>query len=87
MKESYITFVEDTVRAIVNMPEDVVVEKTADDQGILLLVSVNQGDMGLVIGKEGSTVKALRTLLRTVGMKVGARVSLKVNEPGNHGER
>ncbi|MFZ2621290.1 MAG: KH domain-containing protein, partial [Minisyncoccia bacterium] len=42
---------------------------------------VNQADMGIIIGREGNTAKAIRTLLRVVGMKNNARVNLKINEP------
>ena len=37
--------------------------------------------MGKIIGRSGNTAKALRTLLRVVGMKNNARVNLKINEP------
>jgi hypothetical protein len=37
--------------------------------------------MGKIIGREGNTAKAIRTLLRVVGMKNNARVNLKINEP------
>ena len=37
--------------------------------------------MGKVIGRMGNTAKAVRTLLRVVGMKNNARVNLKINEP------
>jgi len=37
--------------------------------------------MGMVIGREGATAKAIRTLLRVVGAKNNARVNLKINEP------
>jgi hypothetical protein len=37
--------------------------------------------MGKIIGRSGNTAKAIRTLLRVVGMKHNARVNLKINEP------
>ncbi len=37
--------------------------------------------MGKIIGRDGNTAKAIRTLLRVVGMKNNARVNLKINEP------
>jgi hypothetical protein len=49
--------------------------------GVLLTLSVNPADMGKVIGRMGNTAKAIRTLLRVVGMKNNARVNLKINEP------
>jgi len=42
---------------------------------------VNPADMGKIIGRMGNTAKAIRTLLRIIGMKNNARVNLKINEP------
>ena len=42
---------------------------------------VNPQDMGQVIGRQGSTAKAIRSLLRIVGVKNNARVNLKIEEP------
>lgn len=74
-------FLEYIVTALVTNPDDVRVVETRDDMGVLLSVDVNVNDMGLVIGKMGATAKALRTLVRVYGMKHGARVSLRINEP------
>ena len=49
--------------------------------GIFLTLTVNPSDMGQVIGKQGTTAKSIRTLMRVAGMKTGARVSVKINEP------
>ena len=74
-------FVEYVVKAIVNHPEDVKVERTVDDRGVLLTLHINQEDMGYVIGRQGQTARALRILLKTVGAKDDARVNLKIYEP------
>lgn len=74
-------FLEYVVRGIVNNPDDVVVERTVDEMGVLLTLKINPTDMGYVIGKEGSTARALRTLLRIVGAKNNARLNLKIYEP------
>ncbi len=74
-------FVEYVVKQIVDNPDDVVVERTVDEMGVLLLLKVNKEDMGKIIGKSGQTAKALRVLLRVVGSKNNARVNLKVVEP------
>jgi len=52
-----------------------------DDLGILLAVKVSPSDMGKLIGKNGQTIKALRTLLRIVGGSEN-RINLKILEPG-----
>lgn len=74
-------FIEQTVRALVNHPDDVKTERTIDERGVLITLHINQEDMGYVIGREGQTAKALRTLLRIVGAKNNARVNLKIHEP------
>jgi predicted RNA-binding protein YlqC (UPF0109 family) len=74
-------FLEMAVKALVENPLDVVIDRTVDEMGVLLTLSVNQNDMGKIIGRQGNTAKAIRTLLRVVGMKHNARVNLKINEP------
>jgi uncharacterized protein len=74
-------FVEYVVKLIVSKPEDVKVERKIDEMGVLITLDVNPEDMGMVIGREGATAKALRTLLRVIGARNNARVNLKINEP------
>lgn len=74
-------FVEYIVKQIVNHPELVRVERRIDEMGVLITLDVSPDDMGMVIGREGATAKALRTLLRVIGAKNNARVNLKINEP------
>jgi len=74
-------FLEDLVKKLVDNPDDVKVAKTIDDLGVLLTLDINKEDMGQIIGKEGSTAKSIRTLLRIIGMKNNARVNMKINEP------
>ncbi|MBI3671529.1 KH domain-containing protein [Candidatus Azambacteria bacterium] len=79
--ESDQQFLETIVKSIVNNPSDVKVERKVDEMGVLLSLSVNPQDMGSIIGREGSTAKAIRTLLRIIGAKNNARVNLKIEEP------
>lgn len=74
-------FLEYVVKALVENPSDVKINRTVDEMGVLMTLDVNQNDMGKIIGREGNTAKAIRTLLRVVGMKNNARVNLKINEP------
>ncbi len=69
------------IKALVSHPESVKITRTIDERGVLLLLDVHTEDMGKVIGKMGNTAKAVRTILRVVGIKNGARVNLKINEP------
>src|SRR3989338_8439040 len=75
-------FVEYVIKQIVDHPEDVVVERTVDEMGVLLTLKVHKDDMGKIIGKSVQTAKALRILLRIIGSKNNARVNLKIVEPG-----
>src|SRR5947207_526600 len=74
-------FLEFIVKALVDNPDDVKINRTVDEMGVLLTLSVNKDDMGKVIGRSGATAKAIRTVLRVVGMKNDARVNLKIEEP------
>ena len=75
-------FLEFVVKGLVDHPSDVKVNRVVDEMGVLLTLDLNAEDMGKVIGRSGNTAKAIRTLLRVVGMKHNARVNLKINEPG-----
>lgn len=81
MTEKDQEFLEFVVKGLVDHPEDVKITRTVDEMGVLLVLDLNQEDMGKVIGRSGNTAKAIRTLLRVVGMKHNARVNLKINEP------
>ena len=74
-------FVEQTVKALVDNPQDVTTERTVDEMGVLITLKVNPKDMGYVIGRNGQNARALRTLLRVVGARNNARVNLKIYEP------
>lgn len=75
------SFVDYVVRAIVNNPDAVKTERTVDERGVLITLDVDPTDMGYVIGRQGQTARALRTLLKIVGAKNNARVNLKISEP------
>jgi len=81
--EQDIKFLDFVVKALVEKPEDVKITRTVDEMGVLMSLDVNKDDMGKIIGREGNTAKAIRTLLRVVGMKNNARVNLKINEPAD----
>ncbi len=81
MAETDKDFLEYIVKAVVDNPDDVKIDREVDERGVLIVLSVNPQDMGMIIGRQGSTAKAIRTLLRVVGAKNNARVNLKINEP------
>ncbi|KND47540.1 MAG: hypothetical protein AB199_03860 [Parcubacteria bacterium C7867-004] len=74
-------FLDYTVKALVDNTDAVQITRSVDEMGVLLTLTVAPEDMGKIIGKDGNIAKAVRTLLRVVGMKHNARVNLKINEP------
>jgi len=81
MEEADKIFLEYVVKALVDNPNDVKIDRTVDEMGGSNSLTVNPADMGKIIGRMGNTAKAIRTLLRIIGMKNNARVNLKINEP------
>ncbi len=74
-------FVEFVIKSIVDHPDDVKTDRQIDEMGVLLTLKVNPEDMGQVIGRQGGTARAIRTLLRIIGVKHNARVNFKIEEP------
>lgn len=74
-------FLEFIIKNLVDHPEDVKIGREVDEMGVLLTLKVNPEDMGQLIGRQGSTAKAIRTLVRIVGLRNHARVNLKIEEP------
>ena len=74
-------FLEYVVKSLVNHPEDVKTEREIDDRGVKITLHVNPEDMGYIIGRQGQTARALRILLKIVGAKEDARVSMVIFEP------
>ncbi|HEX8390297.1 MAG TPA: KH domain-containing protein [Candidatus Saccharimonadales bacterium] len=71
-------FIEYIVKSLVEKPDSVKVERTIDEKGVLLELTVDPEDLGRVIGKRGSTAQSLRSLLRALGTKNDARYNLKI---------
>jgi len=81
-------FLEYVVKCLVDHPGDVKIDRKVDEMGVLLSLKVHPEDMGQVVGREGSTARAIRTLVRLIGLKNHARVNLKIEEPeGGRGPR
>jgi len=74
MKELVIHIVE----KLVDNPEKVKVKEVKGEQNVILELSTAKEDIGKVIGKQGRTIKALRTLLNAASVKSGHRVALEV---------
>ncbi|HHX58396.1 MAG TPA: KH domain-containing protein [Candidatus Moranbacteria bacterium] len=76
-----VEFLEYIVRSIVDNPDAVKINREVDERGVLISLDVDAKDMGMIIGRQGSTAKAIRTLLRVIGARNDSRVNLKINEP------
>lgn len=74
-------FVEYVIKSLVDNPDEVKTDRKVDEMGVLITLKVKPEDMGKVIGREGSTARAIRTLLRVIGAKHNARVNFKIEEP------
>lgn len=75
-----VDFLKYIVENIVEHIDEIKIEKKDDEMGTLLTLEVHPDDMGIIIGKKGSTVNALRSILRLQGMKMEKKVTLKVVE-------
>jgi len=69
------------LKALVTQPEKVQVAKSIDEMGVLLSVKLGEGDAGLVIGRGGKTIQAIRTIMTIIGMKTKARLNVKLDVP------
>jgi predicted RNA-binding protein YlqC (UPF0109 family) len=76
MKEA----VEKIVKSLVGEPDAVEVTENADGRSNVIEVRVGDGDMGRLIGREGRTVKAIRSILFFAGQKHGKRYTLDIVE-------
>ncbi len=66
------------VQNLVENPDDVQVTETRDDNEMNLEVTVNPGDMGKVIGRQGRIARNIRTLMRAAGQRQGIRVNVDI---------
>ena len=72
--------VEAIARALVDNPDEVQVRTVEGEQVTVFELRVHASDLGKVIGRQGRTAKAIRTILTGVGMKLRKRFSLEILE-------
>jgi predicted RNA-binding protein YlqC (UPF0109 family) len=72
--------IEQIAKALVDAPDQVVVDPVEEDGETVLELKVAEGDLGKVIGKQGRTARALRTILNAAGIKQHKRYSLEIVE-------
>lgn len=72
--------VESMARALVDSPEEVVVNEVEGERTTVFELRVATSDLGKVIGKQGKTARAMRTILGAAGTKIGKRCVLEILE-------
>jgi len=68
------------VKALVDNPEQVQVNEIESTQTVVLELRVAKSDMGMIIGRQGKTANAIRTLLNAASVKTGKRHMLEILE-------
>ncbi len=71
---------EQVTKALVDAPDQVSVNSVEEDEDTILELTVGPNDLGKVIGKQGRTARALRTLLSAAGIKAHKRYTLEILE-------
>jgi predicted RNA-binding protein YlqC (UPF0109 family) len=79
--------IEAIAKVLVDYPEEVQVRAVEETQVTVLELRAHPEDLGKVIGRQGRTAKAIRTLLGTVGMKLHKRFTLEIVEDQTQGAR
>lgn len=72
--------VEIIVKALVDNPDKIQIKEIAGDKSVIYELRVGEGDMGKVIGKQGRTAGAIRTIIAAVAMKQGKRAVIEILE-------
>lgn len=73
-------FLEYLIKSIVSKPESVAIKESKEDTSFVYNVTVDQSDMGLIIGKEGRTIKSIREMAKAKAIKEGTRVDVILDE-------
>jgi len=74
------TLIETMAKALVDRPEEVKVSEIEGEKTTVFELKVSQSDLGKVIGKQGKTARAMRTILGAAGTKIGKRCVLEILE-------
>ncbi len=69
------------VTSLVTKPEDIAIDEQKEDGNITLNLTVDPSDMGIIIGKGGQTIRAIRKLLTVRAIAENVRVNLQLTEP------
>ena len=69
------------VKSIVDNPEEVSAREVEGEQTTIIEIITKPDDIGKVIGKQGRTIKAIRTIINAASVKEGKRISVEIVEP------
>ena len=69
---------ETIAKSLVDNPDEVTVTEIENEDGKVLELRVAEGDMGKVIGRQGRIAKEIRTIIKTVAMRTGERVTVEI---------
>ncbi len=84
--KSLAAFVDHCVAGLCDAPETIKLEKTEDEKGLLITLTVPSDQMSKLIGRNGKTIKAMTTLVRSLGIDLETRAALKIVEIDENGE-
>ncbi|MBP8613110.1 MAG: KH domain-containing protein [Candidatus Atribacteria bacterium] len=71
--------IETVVKALVDKPEEVKVTEVAGETAVIYEIKVADSDIGKIIGKQGRTANALRTIVKAASSKIGKAASIQIN--------
>lgn len=69
------------ITSIVTKPDEVKIEEELSEGNVDLILTVDPSDMGIVIGKNGQTIRAIRKLLAVRAIAENVRVNMQLNDP------
>lgn len=79
-KQMVIDWVSQLVKDLADKSEDLSFKAAVDEKGLLITIYAPKTELGRLIGKQGRTAEALRTIVTIYGIKFGARASLKIED-------
>ena len=79
--ENDTAFLEFIIKSLVENPDAVRVSRRVDDMGVFIELIVDPADMGKIIGRNGHTAQAIRTVMKAFGKKHQANISIQIKEP------
>lgn len=76
-----VAYLKNLVEPLVEYPDEIRIEESRSDLGVLLSLTLSQEDTGMIIGREGNTVRSIRKVLEVYGRRHKMRLSLKIVDP------